>query len=136
MKWYPEVRAAIKRAMPFLLPTQGANLALLIRAILIKRTLCQTELARTYPRPLVRQVESPKHDLLHRLKRLSRFLANDQVDPLQVQSALLPYTLSRLGRLAPLRRVGLCIDWTYFDAPGLRVQILKIGLARHGLVVP
>src|SRR5512143_2317371 len=110
VRWYPEVRAAVKRCMPFLLATQGVNLALLVRAILIKRSLCQTELARTYPRPFVRQVDNPKHDLLHRLKRLSRFLANDQVDPLQVQIALLPYTLSRLGHLVPLRRVGLCID--------------------------
>ena len=49
MKWYREIRSAVKRCMPFLLPTQGANLALLVRAILIKRSFCQTELARTYP---------------------------------------------------------------------------------------
>ncbi len=133
MKWYSEIRAAVKRCMPFLLPTQGANLALLIRAILIKRTLCQTELARTYPRPRERQVREPKHELLHRVKRLSRFLANQQVDPKAVQLALLPYTLARLG---PLRRVGLCVDWTYFDAPTFRVQILRIGIARFGRVVP
>lgn len=133
MKWYPEIRATVKRCMPFLLPTQGANLALLIRAILIKRTLCPTDLARTYPRPIERQVPNPKHELLHRLKRLSRFLANDQVDPLAVQLALLPYVLARLG---PLYRVGLCIDWTYFNGPAFRVQILKIGLARQGRVIP
>ena len=136
MKWYPEIRAAVKRCMPFLLPTQGANLALLVRGILIKRSLCQTELARTFPRPFERQVPNPKHDLLHRLKRLSRFLANEQVDPLKVQIALVPYTLARLSRQTPLQRIGLTIDWTYFDAPTFRVQILKIGLARHGRVIP
>ena len=133
MKWYPEVRTVVKRCMPFLLPTQGANLALLVRAILLKRTLCQTALAQTYPRPRHRHVDTPKHDLLHRVKRLSRFLGNEQIDPQTVQIALVPYILARLG---PLRRVGLCIDWTYFDAPTFRVQILKIGLARHGRVLP
>jgi hypothetical protein len=133
MRWYPEIRAAVNRCMPFLLPTQGANLALLVRAILMKRTLCQTDLARTFPRPVQRQVPAPKHDLLHRLKRLSRFLANDQVDPLAVQLALMPYVLARLS---PLYRLGLCVDWTFFDAPTFRVQVLKIGLARHGRVIP
>ena len=133
MKWYREIRLAVKRCLPFLLPTQGANLALLVRAILLKRTLCQTELARTYPRPSRRKVPQPKHDLLHRVKRLSRFLANEQVDPLAVQLAFLPYVLARLR---PLRVVGLCIDWTYFNAPTFRVQVLKIGLARCGRVIP
>src|SRR5579884_1860043 len=133
MKWYPEIRAAVKRCMPFLLPTQGVNLALLVRAILIKRSLCQTDLARTFPRPLERRVPHPKHDLLHRVKRLSRFLDNEQVDPRAIQVALLPYTLGRLGRL---RRIGLCVDWTYFDGPTFRVQVLKIGLARRGRVIP
>jgi hypothetical protein len=119
--------------MPFLLPTQGGNLALLVRAILLKRSLCQTELARTFPRPAERRVPDPKHDLLHRVKRLSRFLDNERVDPLAVQVALLPYTLARLGRP---RRVGLCVDWTYFDGPTFRVQVLKIGLARRGRVIP
>jgi Transposase DDE domain len=133
VKWYREIRLAVKRCLPFLLPTQGANLALLVRAILLKRTLCQTELARTYPRRSQRRLPDPKHDLLHRVKRLSRFLANELVDPLQVQIALLPYVLARVG---PLRAVGLCIDWTYFNAPTFRVQVLKIGLARSGRVIP
>lgn len=133
MKWYAEIRRAVKRCMPFLLSTQGANLALLVRAVLIKRTLCQTELARTYPRPLERQTPNPKHDLLHRLKRLSRFLGNDQVDPQRVQLALIPYVLAKIGNPS---RVGLCVDWTYFGTSSFRVQVLKIGLARHGRVIP
>lgn len=135
MKWYPEIRATVKRCMPFLLPTQGANLALLVRAILIKRSLCITDLARAFPRPLERRVPNPKHDLLHRVKRLSRFLSNEQVDSLPVQVALLPYTMARLG-LRLTSRLGLCIDWTYFDGPAFRVQILKIGVARQGRVIP
>ena len=119
--------------MPFLLSTQGANLTLLVRAVLIKRALCQTELARTFPRPLERQIPNPKHDLLHRLKRLSRFLGNDQVDPQRVQLALIPFVLARIGNPS---RIGLCVDWTYFNTPSFRVQMLKIGLARHGRVIP
>ncbi len=133
MKWYPEISTAVKRCMPNLLPTQAANVALLVRAILIKRSLCQTELARTYPRALEPRTDDPKHVLLYKVKRLSRFLANDQVDPLAVQIALLPHALARLR---PLYRIGLCIDWTYFDTPNFRVQILKIGIAREGRVIP
>jgi hypothetical protein len=100
MKWYPEIRAAVKRCMPFLLRTQGVNLALLVRAILIKRSLCITDLARTFPRPSERRVPNPKHDLRYRVKRLSRFLANDRVDFQTVQIALLPYPWLALRFLA------------------------------------
>lgn len=133
MRWYAEVRAAVKQCVPSLLPTQGANLALLVRAILLKRSLGLTDLARTFPRPAERQVPHPKHDVLHRVKRLWRFLNNERVDPLQVQLAFVPYTLASLK--FP-RWVGLVVDWTYFDAPEFRVQVLRIGLARRGRVIP
>ena len=75
MPWYYRARvAAINTAVPFLLPTQKTNnLALLVSAILKKRTLCLSELARAYPTPKKRRVSAPKHCLLHRLKRLWRF---------------------------------------------------------------
>jgi hypothetical protein len=38
MPWYYRVRVAINAAAPFLAPTQTANLALLVSAILKKRT--------------------------------------------------------------------------------------------------
>ncbi len=133
MKWYREINTAVKHCLPSLLPTQTANLALLVRAILIKRSLCQTELARTYLRALEPRIPNPKHVLLYQVKRLSRFLANEDVDPLAVQIAFLPFTLGRLG---PLYRIGLCLDWTFFNAPTFRVQILKIGLTRQGRVIP
>lgn len=66
MPWYYRAKAAINAAMPFLVPTQKTNLALLVSAILKKRTLCLSELARAYPTPKERRVASPKHDLLHR----------------------------------------------------------------------
>ena len=51
MPWYYRVRVAINAAAPFLAPTQRTNLALLVSAILKKRTLCLSELARAYPTP-------------------------------------------------------------------------------------
>jgi hypothetical protein len=85
MPWYCRVLSAINAAMPFLAPTQATNLALLVSAILKKQTLCLSELARTYPTPEKRRVPAPKHELLHRLKRLWRFTNNERVDPLEVQ---------------------------------------------------
>src|SRR5919202_5711135 len=95
--WYYRVLCAINAAMPFLAPTQKTNLALLVSAILKKRTLCLSELARTYPTPKKRRVTVPKHCLLHRLKRLWRFTNNERVDALAVQMAFVPHAIARLG---------------------------------------
>jgi hypothetical protein len=111
--WYYRVRNAINAATPFLAPTQRTNLALLVSALLNKRTLCLSELARAYPTPKKRRVTAPKHCLLHRLKRLWRFTNNERVDALAVQVAFVAHTIARLG--FP-RLVGVAIDWTMFDA--------------------
>jgi hypothetical protein len=97
MPWYCRIREAINTAVPFLVSTQTTNLALLVSAILKKRTLCLSELARSYPVPAERRVGSPKHCLLHRLKRLWRFPANERVDAKEVQLALVSHTILRLG---------------------------------------
>ena len=49
MLWYKRVLCAIYTAIPFLMPTQATNLALLVGAILKKRTLRLSELARGLP---------------------------------------------------------------------------------------
>lgn len=113
MPWYPRVRAAVAAVAPFLAPTQATTLALLTSAILAKRTLCLSELARADPVPAERRVPRPKHDLLHRLKRLRRFLTNGRIDPVAVQAALVPEVVAHLEHP---KRVGLAIDWTMFDA--------------------
>ena len=138
MPWYPRVLAAVGAALPSLAPTQVANLALLTSAILARRTLCLSELARAYPTPAERRVPRPKHGLLHRLKRLWRFLDNRRVDPLAVQAALAPEVVARLG--SP-KRLGLAIDWTMFDAvlPGgrrVRYQVLRVAIPRCGRALP
>jgi hypothetical protein len=70
LPWYNCALSAINAAAPFLLPTQATNLALLVSAILKKQTLCLSELARAYPTSDQHRVATPKHDLLHRIKRL------------------------------------------------------------------
>jgi DDE family transposase len=138
MPWYGRVHAAIRSALPLLVPTQTTNLALLVSAILAKRTLCLSELARAYPTPARRRVAAPRHDLLHRLKRVWRFTANRRLDAQAVQTALIPHTVARLG--CP-RWLGLAIDWTLFDArlPSgrrLRYQVLRIAVPRRGRALP
>lgn len=138
MPWYYRVRAAINAAAPFLAPTQSTNLSLLVSAVLKKRTLCLSELARAYPTPKERRVEAPKHDLLHRLKRLWRFIDNERVDALAVQAAFVPHTVARLG---PPRLLGLAIDWTMFDTTlpsgeRMRYQVLRIAVPRKGRALP
>jgi hypothetical protein len=136
--WYNRVLSAINVAVPFLAPTQATNLALLVSAVLKKQTLCLSELARAYPTPKEPRVPAPKHDLLHRLKRLWRFVGNERVDALGVQTALMPYTVARLG--FP-RLLGLAIDWTMFDTTlpsgsRMRYQVLRIAVPRKGRALP
>jgi hypothetical protein len=138
LPWYNRVRSAINVAMPFLAPTQATNLALLVSAILKKQTLCLSELARAYPTPEERRVSTPKHDLLHRLKRLWRFTENERVDALEVQVALVPHVVARLGYP---RLLGLAIDWTMFDTTlpsgkRMRYQVLRIAVPRKGRALP
>jgi hypothetical protein len=138
MPWYYRVKAAINAAMPFLAPTQQTNLALLVSAILKKQTLCLSELARAYPTPQKRRVAAPKHDLLHRLKRLWRFTDNERVDASEVQLALVAHTIAPLG--FP-RLLGLAIDWTMFDTTlpsgkRMRYQVLRIAMPRKGRALP
>jgi hypothetical protein len=134
------MQAAIKRVLPLLLPTQATNLALLVSALLAKRTACLSELARAYPRsdPEQRRVRAPKHDLLHRLKRLWRFLDHPRIDAQALQLTVIPTTIAGLGYP---RLLGLAIDWTFFDSvlPSgrrIRYQALRIAVPRRGRALP
>jgi hypothetical protein len=136
--YYGSIHSAINSAMTFLAPTQKTNLALLVSAILLKQSLCLSELARAYPVPANRRVAAPKHCLLHRLKRLWRFTDNERVDVLQVQVALIAHTVGRLG--SP-RWLGLAMDWTMFDTTlpsgeKIRYQVLRIAIPRKGRALP
>jgi hypothetical protein len=99
MPWYPRIHAAIKRVLPALLPTQSTNLALLVSALLAKRSACLSELARAYPRRAAeqRRLPSPRCQLVgmcqvaHSIRILSRY------HPLPVK-----YTAARLATIKPV----------------------------------
>ena len=138
MPWYPRVLAAIKTAAPFLAATQAVNLALLVSAILAQRTCCLSALARAYPIPAQRRVARPKHGLLHRLKRLWRFLDNERVDAQAIQLAVIPHVVAQLR--CP-RWLGLAIDWTMVEVvlptgQRRRYQVLRIAVPRRGRALP
>jgi len=110
----------------------------LVSAILKKQTLRLSELARAYPASEKRRVDAPKHDLLHRVKRLWRFVNNERVDAMEVQLALLPHTIARLSYP---RLLGLAIDWTMFNVvvpsgERIRYQVLRIAIPRRGRALP
>ena len=74
----------------------------------------------------------------HRLKRLWRFLDNPRLDPLAVQTAMIPHTLAAL---APVRWLGLAIDWTMWDillptGQRVRYQVLRIAVPLYGRALP
>jgi DDE family transposase len=131
----------VKTVCPFLRATQAVNFTWLVVALLSQRTLCLTTLAKAFPRPPTRRTAAPKHELLHRLKRLSRFLSNAQVDPVALQVAFIPTVLARLGNP---RQLGLVLDWTSFDTKLLGLtgggrrpyQVLTIAIPRRGRALP
>lgn len=112
-----------RRSLPRLDSSDQPRLVL-TSAILKKRTLYLSEFARAYPTPDQRRVAAPKHDLLHRIKRLWRFTDNERVDALETQAAFVAHVVGRLG--FP-RLLGLAVDWTFFDTTvpsGLRMRYL------------
>lgn len=133
MPYYERILSIVKAYATTLCPTQAANLALLVSAILTVRTLSLSALARTYPWPMQRRLPEPKHAFFYPLKRLWRFLNNQRVDPLIVQTAFVPYVVSKLGNP---RWLALSIDWTMFDAPGGKYQVLSITFPRRGRGIP
>lgn len=115
--------------------SQSTNLALLISAILHNRTFN----SRTWPEPIQssneRRGENSKHDLLHRLKRLNRFLGSGRVDDIAVQTDLISHTLAHPG--APLH-LGLAMVWAIFNrlipkGKRGRYQALRITVPRRSL---
>jgi DDE family transposase len=135
---YERILGAIQAVAPSLIPSQLLNLALLINAILLQRTLCLSALARTYPTPPQRRRPQPKHDLLHRVKRLERFLNNERVDAQAWQLAFVPDIVAKLG--TP-RWLGIAVDWTMFDTilpcgQRVRYQVLRLAVPCRGRALP
>ena len=87
---------------PSLRATRRVNLALLSVAVLSRRKLSLSALARALPVSL-----SPAHH--QRKKRLFRFLSNDKFDPVHVQTEMMAHIISMAGLrgLTPIM-----IDWS------------------------
>jgi hypothetical protein len=101
LAWDPRVRAAVVTVAPFLAAPQAATLARLVSALLARRTLGRSELARASPVPTARRGPRPHHARLPRLPRRWRGVDHGRGD-----------AVARRGRPA---RVGLAVDWTRVD---------------------
>jgi hypothetical protein len=112
IKVYSQLQAFFKQLAPNWRKTQLVNLTILASAILSDRKLCIAQLARSFPSNGKPKVDRPKHKLLHRLKRLRRFLDNPRLD--------MEAVFTRLTRLvcSTCRTPGLLLpvllDPTYF----------------------
>jgi hypothetical protein len=110
-----------------------------VGAILKKQTLYLSELARAYPTPKERRVATPKHNLLHRLKRLWRFTDNERVDALEVQLALVPHVVARLGYFDCWGSLLTGPSVRHHPFPSekrMRYQVLRIAVPRKGRALP
>ncbi len=114
MELYPLVLSFIKEVAPSWRMTQVRGLALLAQAIFRRHSLVLTELARAYPIPVERKVVCPKHGLLHRVKRVWRFLHHSgKLDEaaLMKRLTILSCSVCRTpGLLLPI-----LVDLTYFE---------------------
>ena len=98
MPWYHHIAAFLHHN----LPQMRANLALLTAAILNRRALALSELAR----PWMPGLPQSHHQ---RKKRHFRFLSNPRFDPIQTQCALMP----AICQLAGLKgQTPIMIDWS------------------------
>ena len=80
MRWYNTISLFLHYALPTLRVTRRMNLALLITAILSRRRLSLSVLARAMSCSTLPISASHRHNK----KRLFRFLSNDKLDTLSV----------------------------------------------------
>ena len=102
MPWYHHIAAFLHHNLPQMRATRRTNLALLTAAILNRRALSLSELAR----PWMPGLPQNHHQ---RKKRHFRFLSNPRFDPIQTQCALMP----AICQLAGLKgQTPIIIDWS------------------------
>ena len=102
MPWYHHIAAFLHHNLPQMRATRRTNLALLTAAILNRRALSLSELAR----PWMPGLPQNHHQ---RKKRIFRFLSNPSFDPIQTQCALMP-AICQLAGLKGL--TPIMIDWS------------------------
>ena len=102
MPWYHCIAAFIHRHLPQVRVTKRDSLAILAAALLGRRALAISELARA----AMPELPESHHQ---RKKRIRRFLSNDNFAPMTAQCALLPAIcgLAGLKGLTPIM-----IDWS------------------------
>jgi hypothetical protein len=130
MSLYPLLLGFIQEVAPGWRATSHVNLALLAHAIYQRRSLRLTDLARTYPVPAQRKVAQPKHGLLHRVKRLWRFLRHPTLDVAAVQERLV--RLSATACTTPDLWLPILVDLTYFTP----FAILAASIPHGGRALP
>jgi DDE family transposase len=130
MSLYPLLLAFIQELAPTWRKTGHVNLALLAHAIVLRRSLRLTDLARTYPVPPQCKVAKPKHGLLHRVKRLWRFLAHPTLDVGAVQERLV--RLSATACDVPGLWLPILVDLTYATP----FAILAASIPQRGRALP
>ena len=130
MSLYLLLLSFIQELAPGWRATSHVNLALLASAIYQRRSLRLTDLARTYPVAAVRKVAQPKHGLLHRVKRLVRFLRHPTLDVPVVQQRLV--RLSSTACTVPDRWLPLLVDLTYMTP----FAILAASIPHGGRALP
>lgn len=130
MPLYTLLLSFCNQLVPTWRKSQRVNLALLAQAIHKRRSLVLTDLARAYPLPNRRKVPQPKHGLLHRLKRVWRFLTNPRPDPSELMLRLTRLSCSVCrtpGLLLPV-----LVDLTYFEP----FAVLSANVPRGGRALP
>jgi hypothetical protein len=130
MSLYPQLLAFIQELAPTWRVTSHRNLALLARAIFVRRSLRLTDLARTYPVARQRKVARPKHGLLHRVKRLWRFLAHPTLEIVPLQERLV--RLASTACTVPDLWLPLLLDLTYVTP----FAILAASIPHRGRALP
>jgi hypothetical protein len=130
MQLYPQLFAFFKEIAPTWRKTQLVNFALLGQAIFQRRSLVLAELARAYPIPSQRKVANPKHGLLHRVKRLWRFLRNTRLDQTALRLSFTRFSYSVC--LTPGSLLPILVDLTYFQP----FAVLSANVPRGGRALP
>ena len=83
MKWYHTIVVFLTLNLPDMRKTQRVNLALLAAALIQRRTLSISDLARA-------SLPEFSEYHRHRKKRIYRFLSNPRFDAFKTQCALIP----------------------------------------------
>jgi hypothetical protein len=130
MQLYTRLLPFCKLLAPTWRKSQLVNLALLAQAIAQRHSLVLTELARAYPIPTQRKTVKPKNGLLHRLKRLWRFLDNPRPDPADLMLRLTRLSCSVCR--SPGLLLPVLVDLTYFQP----FAVLSANVPRGGRALP